>query len=248
MASATKVAAFAALLRIFDGAFLTYRDQWQPVVWGLAALTLVVGSVGALLQVDLKRLLAYSSIAHAGYLLMAVETGTPKGREAALFYLFAYTFMVIGSFAVVTVLSKPGDENHSIDGLRGLASRRPVIGSLLVLFMLAQAGIPLTSGFVAKLDVFSATASAGDNVLLVIGTVATVIAAFAYLRVALAVATPASDGEAIERERHRRVDTGTWIVLAITAGVTIVLGIVPAVFVHWAQDATLLTQVVSWFH
>jgi NADH:ubiquinone oxidoreductase subunit 2 (subunit N) len=84
-------------------------------------------------------------------------------------------------------------------------------------------------------------------VLLVIGTVATVIAAFAYLRVALAVATPASDGEAIERERHPRVDTGTWIVLAITAGVTIVLGIVPAVFVHWAQDATLLTHVITWF-
>ncbi len=246
MASATKVAAFAALLRIFDGAFLTYRDQWQPVVWGLAALTLLVGSVGALLQVDLKRLLAYSSIAHAGYLLMAVETGTPKGREAALFYLFAYTFMVIGSFAVVTVLSKQGDEDHSIDGLRGLASRRPVIGCLLVLFMLAQAGIPLTSGFVAKLDVFSATAGAGDYVLLVIGAVATVIATFAYLRVALAVATPSSDGEAVERERRPRVDTGTWIVLAITAGVTIVLGIVPAVFVHWAQDATLLTHVITW--
>ena len=154
--------------------------------------------------------------------------------------------MVIGSFAVVTVLSKQGDEDHSIDSLRGLASRRPVIGCLLVLFMLAQAGIPLTSGFVAKLDVFSATASAGDYVLLVIGAVATVIATFAYLRVALAVATPTSDGEAVERERNRRVDTGTWIVLAVCAGVTIVLGIVPAVFVHWAQDATLLTHVITW--
>ena len=177
---------------------------------------------------------------------MAVETGTPKGREAALFYLFAYTFMVIGSFSVVTVLSKQGDEDHPIDGLRGLASRRPVIGSLLVLFMLAQAGIPLTSGFVAKLDVFSAAASAGDYILVVVGAVATVIAAFAYLRVALAVSTPSSDGETAEPVRHRRVDTGTWIVLAICAGVTIVLGIVPAVFVHWAQDATLLTHVITW--
>jgi NADH-quinone oxidoreductase subunit N len=245
MASATKVAAFAALLRIFDGALLTYRDQWQPVVWGLTVLTLGVGSIGALLQVDFKRLLAYSSIAHAGYLLMAVETGTPKGREAALFYLFAYTFMVIGSFAVVTVLSNRGDEDHPIDGLRGLGARRPVIGSLLVLFMLAQAGIPLTSGFVAKLDVFSAAAKAGDYVLVVVGTVATVIAAFAYLRVALAVASTRSDGEIAERASTRRIDAGTWIVLAVTAGVTIVLGIVPAVFVHWAQDATLLTQVVS---
>jgi NADH-quinone oxidoreductase subunit N len=246
MASATKVAAFAALLRIFDGALLTYRDQWQPLVWALTVLTLGVGSIGALLQVDLKRLLAYSSIAHAGYILMAVETGTAKGREAALFYLFVYAFMVIGSFAVVTVLSERGDEGHPIAGLRGLGARRPVIGSLFVLFMLAQAGIPLTSGFVAKLDVFSATAKAGDYVLVVVGTVATVIAAFAYLRVALAVASTSSDGEVEERTRGGRVDVGTWIVLAVTAGVTIALGIVPAVFVHWAQDSTLLTHVITW--
>jgi len=207
---------------------------------------LVVGSVGALLQVDLKRLLAYSSIAHAGYLLMALETGTPKGREAALFYLFVYAFMVIGSFAVVTVLSTRGDDDHPIDGLRGLGARRPVIGGLLVLFMLAQAGIPLTSGFVAKLDVFSATAAAGDYVLVVIGTVATVIAAFAYLRVALAVASTSSEGEITERVSRRRVDVGTWIVLALCGGVTVVLGIVPAVFVHWARDATVLTHVITW--
>jgi NADH-quinone oxidoreductase subunit N len=246
MASATKVAAFAALLRVFDGAFFVYRNEWQPVVWALAALTLGVGSVGALLQIDLKRLLAYSSIAHAGYLLMALETGTAKGREAALFYLFVYAFMVIGSFAIVTVLSTRGDDSHPIEQLRGLGARRPVIGSLLVLFMLAQAGTPLTSGFVAKLDVFSATADAGDYVLVVIGAVATVIAAFAYLRVALAVAAPSSDGDVRERESSRRVDVGTWIVLAITAGVTVVLGVVPAVFVHWAKDATLLVHVVSW--
>jgi NADH-quinone oxidoreductase subunit N len=248
MASATKVAAFAALLRIFDGALLTYRDDWQPLVWALAAVTLAVGSIGALLQVDLKRLLAYSSIAHAGYILMAVEAGTPKGREAALFYLFAYSFMVIGSFAIVTVLSSRGDADHPLDGLRGLGSRRPVIGSLLVLFMLAQAGMPLTSGFVAKLDVFSASADAGDYLLVVIGAVATVIAAFAYLRVALAIATPATEAELEERRPGRRVDAGTWVVLAVTSSVTIALGIVPAVFVHWAGDATLLVHVVSWLH
>jgi NADH-quinone oxidoreductase subunit N len=247
MASATKVAAFAALLRLFDGAFLTYRDDWQPIVWALTALTLGVGSVGALLQVDLKRLLAYSSIAHAGYILMALETGTPKGREAALFYLFVYAFMVIGSFAVVTVLSSRGDDSHPIEGLRGLGGRRPVIGGLLVLFMLAQAGIPLTSGFVAKLDVFSAAASAEDYVLVVLGAVATVVSAFAYLRVALAVATTPGEGEVTERIVGRRVDPGTWIVLAVTGGVTVVLGIVPAVFVHWAQDATLLTLVTRIF-
>jgi NADH-quinone oxidoreductase subunit N len=217
-------------------------------VWALTAVTLVVGSVGALLQVDLKRLLAYSSIAHAGYILMGLEAGTPKGREASLFYLFVYAFMVIGSFAVVTVLSPRGDEDHPISALRGLGSRRPVIACAFVLFMLAQAGIPLTSGFVAKLDVFSAAADAGEPWLVVIGAVATVIAAFAYLRVALAVASPPVDGEVAPRPRAPRVDAGTWIVLAVTAGVTVALGVFPAVFVHWAQDARVLVDVVTWLH
>jgi NADH-quinone oxidoreductase subunit N len=121
-----------------------------------------------------------------------------------------------------------------------------VLGCLLVLFMLAQAGIPLTSGFVAKLDVFSAAASAGDYVLVVVGAVATVVASFAYLRVALAVAANPGEGEITERVKGRRVDVGTWFVLAVCAGVTIVLGILPAVFVHWAQDSTVLVHVLSW--
>jgi NADH-quinone oxidoreductase subunit N len=248
MASATKAAGFAALLRIFGVAFLTYRTDWQPIVWGLAALTLVVGSVGAVLQVDIKRLLAYSSIAHAGYILMGFQTATPKGREAALFYLFVYAFMVIGSFAVVTVLSVRGDETHSIESLRGLASRRPVLGSLLVFFMLAQAGIPLTGGFVAKLEVFSAASAAGEYTLVVIGAIATVIASFAYLRVALSVAsTPGGDEPADQGFPNRRIDLATGLVLAVTASMTLVLGVVPAVFVHWARDATLLVHVTSSF-
>jgi NADH-quinone oxidoreductase subunit N len=242
MASATKAAGFAALLRIFGVAFLTFRTDWQPIVWALAALTLVVGSIGMILQVDLKRLLAYSSIAHAGYVLMALQTATPRGREAALFYLFVYSFMVIGSFAVVTVLSMKGDEDHSIAGLKGLAFRRPVLGSLLVLFMLAQAGIPLTGGFIAKLEVFEATASAGEYVLLTIGAVATVIAAFGYLRVTLAVAkAPELDEQpATEGIVKRRVDLGAGLVLVVCGAMTLVLGITPAVFVHWARDATLI--------
>src|SRR6478609_4211072 len=125
MASATKAAAFAALLRIFGVSFLTYRSDWQPVVWALAALTLIVGSIGTVLQSDLKRLLAYSSIAHAGYVLMAFQAATPRGREAALFYLFVYSFMVLGSFAVVTALSLLGDADHRITSYRGLAFRHP---------------------------------------------------------------------------------------------------------------------------
>jgi NADH-quinone oxidoreductase subunit N len=250
MASATKAAGFAALLRIFGVAFLNYRTDWQPVIWALAALTLVFGSIGMLLQVDLKRMLAYSSIAHAGYVLMAVQTGTPRGREAALFYLFVYTFMVVGAFSIVTVLSAKGDDNHSIAGLKGLAFRRPVLGTLLVLFMLAQAGIPLTGGFIAKLEVFEASANAGEYVLLAIGAVATVIAAFGYLRVAMSVASSPEDEHPVaEGIVHRRVDVGTCLVLAVCGGMTLALGVTPAVFVHWARDAALLgVQALSVLH
>jgi NADH-quinone oxidoreductase subunit N len=253
MASATKAAGFAALLRIFATAFPQYRADWRPAVWVLAALTLLVGSIGAALQTDVKRLLAYSSIAHAGYVLMAFEAANPEGLESALFYLFTYTFMVVGSFAVVTVLSVRGDDDHSIDGYRGLASRRPVLGTLLVFFMLAQAGIPLTGGFIAKIDVFEAAADATEYWLVAIGAVATVISAFAYLRVSLAVATTPDEGERDDVDAGtqgagavavatstRPVDLGTGVVLFVAAAMTLILGLVPGVFVDWAGNARFL--------
>ena len=165
MASATKAAGFAALLRVFLVAFPLYRTDWRPAVWVLAVLTLLVGSIGAALQTDVKRLLAYSSIAHAGYVLIGFDAATARGREASLFYLFVYTFMVVGSFAVVSLITMKGDDNHSIDGYRGLAFRRPVLGSLLIFFLLAQAGIPLTGGFIAKLEVFEAASQAREYAL-----------------------------------------------------------------------------------
>ena len=249
MASATKAAGFAALFRVFGTAFPLYRADWRPAVWVLAVLTLAVGSVGAVLQTDIKRLLAYSSIAHAGYVLIGFQVATPQGLESSLFYLFVYTFMVVGSFAVVTVLSLHGDADHSIESYRGLAGRRPVLGTLLVFFMLAQAGIPLTGGFIAKLEVFAAATEAEEYVLVVVGALATVVAAFAYLRVALAVATTQADGEeaaagasgsdgGVKLQRStRRVDVCTGLVLAVAASMTLVLGVVPAVFVDWAGNA-----------
>jgi NADH-quinone oxidoreductase subunit N len=238
MAAATKAAAFAALLRVFGFAFPLYRSDWRPVVWALAVLTLVVGSVGAALQTDIKRLLAYSSIAHAGYVLMAFQTATPRGREAALFYLFVYAFMVLGSFGVVTALSLKGDADHSIRGYRGLAYRHPVLGSLLVFFMLAQAGIPLTGGFIAKIEVFEAAAKASEYALVAIGAVATVVAAFAYLRVAVSVASPLEGEGSPVVDLRRRVDLFTGIALAVTFSMTLVLGVIPEFFVHWASHAT----------
>jgi NADH-quinone oxidoreductase subunit N len=238
MASATKAAGFAALIRVFTVAFPLYRTDWRPVVWILAVLTLAVGSIGAVLQTDVKRLLAYSSIAHAGYVLVGFQAGTVRGIESALFYLFVYTFMVVGSFAVVTALSIRGDADHSISSYRGLAFRRPVLGSLFVFFMLAQAGIPLTGGFIAKVEVFEAAAAAKEYALVVIGAVATVVAAFAYLRVALSVANPDHAEPTGVVALRRRVDVCMGVVLLVAFAMTLVLGLVPETFVHWARDAT----------
>jgi len=240
MAAATKAAGFAALLRVFYIAFPLYRTDWRPVVWVLAVLTLAVGSIGMVLQTDIKRMLAYSSIAHAGYVLVAFQTATPQGREAALFYLFVYSFMVLGSFAVVTALSLKGDADHTISSYRGLAFRHPVLGSLLVFFMLAQAGIPLTGGFIAKVEVFEAASAASEYALVAIAAVATVVAAFGYLRVALSAAYPDAAEPTPTVALHRRFDVWLGLALLVAFGMTLALGVAPEPFVHWARDATLI--------
>ena len=135
MASGVKVAGFAGLLRVFYLAFGTYRVDWQPIVFVLAALTMVVGSVLAIVQTDVKRMLAYSSINHAGFILVAVQAASDEGVQAALFYLAAYTFMVAGSFGIVTVVSRKGDVGNDLDDYRGLSRDRPVLALAFALFL-----------------------------------------------------------------------------------------------------------------
>ena len=239
MSAATKAAGFAALLRVFGVAFPLYRSDWRPAAWALAVLSLVVGSVAAVVQTDLKRILAYSSIAHAGYVLMGFQAGTSRGREAALLYLFVYAFMTIGAFAVITVAARRGDDHHSLDDYRGLALERPVVGGLLIFFVLAQAGVPLTGGFIAKLEVFSAAAQANQYGLLVIGVLASVVAAFFYLRIAYTLLTPAAEASP-RLAAPRRVDVWSAVVLLACAALVLVVGVLPGSFVHWAKDATFL--------
>ncbi|MFO7590458.1 MAG: NADH-quinone oxidoreductase subunit N [Acidimicrobiia bacterium] len=238
MAAATKAAAFAALLRVFGVAFPLYSTDWRPVVWVLAVLSLVVGSIAAVVQTDVKRILAYSSIAHAGYILIGFQTQTSRGREAALLYLFVYAFMAIGAFAVLTIATRTGDDHHSLDDYRGLALRRPIVGGLLIFFVLAQAGIPLTGGFVAKLEIFSAAAQADEYGLLVIGVLAGVVSAFFYLRIGLSLLSAPADGATVLP--GRRVDGWSATVLLLTAAVVLVVGLAPGTFLHWARDATFL--------
>jgi NADH-quinone oxidoreductase subunit N len=239
MASATKAAAFAALLRIFVGSFRLYEVDWRPAVFGLAVLSLLVGSIAAVVQTDVKRMLAYQSIAHAGYVLIGVQAATEKGTSAALFYLLTYAVMATGAFTIVMLVARRGDDRHDLADYRGLASARPVLAGLLTLFLLAQAGVPFTGGFVAKLSVFSAAIDVGQYWLAVIGMLAAVVGAFVYLRIVLAMYAPAEDAATFDGPRIV-VDAGTGLALSIAAGAILFLGIVPGVVLNFANAATQL--------
>ena len=202
MAAVAKAGGFAALIRILISAFPTVAVDWRPVMWVLAVLTLLVGAVLAIIQTDVKRMLAYSSINHAGYVLVGVQAASAKGRAGSMFYLLAYMFMVLGSFAVVSVVGGRGEAHNNLEGYRGLSSRRPGWPLLFTVFLLAQAGVPFTTGFVAKFYVISAAVEQGQYVLAVIAMLAAAITAFFYLRLTIIMySTPAAPG----RRRRRRL-------------------------------------------
>jgi NADH-quinone oxidoreductase subunit N len=190
MAAVAKVGAFAALLRVFVSTFGTVRTDWQPIIWGLAILSLVLGAVVALMQKDIKRMMAYSSINHAGFILLGVEAATTRGVSAALYYLFAYTFLTIGSFAVITVMSRDGDTGNTITDYRGLAQRQPLLALAFAVLLLGQAGIPFTTGFLAKFGVVGAVVATHGYALAAIAMASAAIAAFFYLRVGVTMYSP----------------------------------------------------------
>jgi NADH-quinone oxidoreductase subunit N len=193
MSAVAKAGAFAAMLRVLFTSFGIVSTDWKPIIYGLAVLSLGLGSVLALRQRDVKRMLAYSSINHAGFILLGVEAATTRGVSASLYYLFAYTFMTIGSFAVVTVLGRQGDGDHDLTRYRGLSRRQPLLALSFAVLLLAQAGAPFTTGLWAKLQVVLATISAGAVPLAVIAMVTAAIAAFFYLRVAVLMYAPRAD-------------------------------------------------------
>ena len=160
MAAVAKAGAFAALLRVLFTSLGSISTDWRPIIYGLAVLSLLVGSVVALRQRDVKRMLAYSSINHAGFILLGVESGLQRGVSASLYYLVAYMFMTIGSFAIVTVLGRKGDGDHDLTRYRGLAQRQPLVALSFAVLLLAQAGAPFTTGLWAKLQVVLAAVAA----------------------------------------------------------------------------------------
>ncbi|MGB7050964.1 MAG: NADH-quinone oxidoreductase subunit N [Acidimicrobiales bacterium] len=207
MAAVAKVGAFAAILRVFVSTFSTLRADWQPVVWALAFLSLLLGAIVALMQRDVKRMMAYSSINHVGFILLGVEAASARGVSAALYYLFAYTFLTIGSFAVIAVIGRPGDTGHDLTDYRGLAARQPWLAGGFAVLLVAQAGVPFTTGFLAKFGVVEASVATHSDTLAVVAMVSAAIAAFFYLRLGVAMYSPVGlTGDVVASTES---DTGT---------------------------------------
>jgi NADH-quinone oxidoreductase subunit N len=234
MASATKVAAFGALLRVFYTAFDGLSWEWRPVAWAVAILTMVVGSVFAITQTDVKRMLAYSSVAHAGFILIGVIALNKSGLSGSMFYLLTYGITTVGAFGILTLIRDPDGEATHLSRWAGLGRRSPLIASVFALFLLALAGIPLTSGFTGKFAVFSAGVSGGATPLVIVGVITSAMAAFFYVRVIVMMffAEPVADGPIVV------IPGGaTTSAIAVAVAVTIVLGVFPQPLLNLANQA-----------
>jgi NADH-quinone oxidoreductase subunit N len=225
MAAATKVAAFGAMLRIFYVAFAGDVWQWRPMLTAIALITMVFGSLVAISQRDVKRMLAYSSIAHAGFLLSGVIALNKSGLDATIFYLFAYGVATVGAFAIVSLINDSLGEVTDLNRWAGLGKRSPWIAIAFSFLLLAFAGIPLTSGFVGKFSIFSAAYESGNTAILITGVLSSAIAAFFYIRVVVLIffKDPVEDGTSVVIP-----SIYTRITILVSLAITLILGVFPA--------------------
>jgi NADH-quinone oxidoreductase subunit N len=238
MASAGKAAAFAAMLRVLVIALPFYRDDWRPIIWVLALLSLLVGSTLAIVQNNVKRMLAYSSISHAGFILVGVEAAAHRageadagsGMPAVVMYLLLYSVLVIGSFAVVAVVQRESGGDASLDAFKGLARRRPTLALAMTVFLLAQAGVPFTSGFIAKFGVIQAAVDERSYAIAIIAMVVAVIAAFVYLKIMVTMWL----GDAADGSQTVPVPFAAGLAIVVAVIFTLVVGIFPG----WLIDAS----------
>ena len=233
MAAATKVAAFGAMLRIYYTVFANAQWSWNPALSGIAIVTMLLGSLVAITQRDVKRMLAYSSIAHAGFLLSGVIALNKAGLDATIFYLFAYGVATVGAFAVVTLVRDSAGEVTDLNRWKGLGKRSPFAATSFALFLLAFAGIPLTSGFIGKFSIFSAAYESGAKGVVIAGVLSSMIAAFFYIRViVLMFFTDATeDGTGVEIPSIL-----TRATVVFSAVVTVALGVYPAPLLSFITD------------
>jgi NADH-quinone oxidoreductase subunit N len=241
MASVGKAAAFAAMIRVLVVALPFYRDDWRPIIWMLALVTLLGGSILAVVQNNVKRMLAYSSISHAGFILVGVEAAghgagdsdPGPGVPAVVLYLILYSVLVIGSFAVVAIVSRSNGGDTSLDSFKALAKRRPALAIGFTVLLLAQAGVPLTSGFIAKFGVIQAAVDVESYAIAVIAMVCAVIAAFLYLRIMVSMWV----GEAADASTVR-VPFSMGFLVTFTVLFTIALGVFPGWLIDAADQVT----------
>ncbi|WP_372593463.1 NADH-quinone oxidoreductase subunit NuoN [Actinotalea sp.] len=250
MAACTKIASFGVLVRLVY--VLVPPLQWDilPALWGVAVLTMAVGTVVAIVQTDVKRMLAYSSIAHAGFLLVGVTSMTSTGISGTIFYLLAYGLATVGAFAVVTLVREvnegPGGpvmaEATSLTQWTGLGRRSPALALAFTLFLLSFAGIPLTAGFIGKFEVFTAAVDGGHAWLAVVGVVASAAAVFFYVRLVVLMFFTESAGTAGERTTVVRSEGMTAVAIGVAVIGTLLLGIVPSPVLQLLSDAAILVR------
>ena len=235
MAVGTKAIVFAALLRLLATAFPALQSEWTTILAILAAITVVVANVAAVVQTNLKRLLGYSAVSHAGYLLMAVVGGGGLGSSAVLFYLLAYTVMNFGAFAVVVAVSEGREERLSLSDYAGLAKRSPWLAAAMAVFMLSLGGTPFTAGFLAKLYVFGAAIQGGYLWLALVGVVTSVIAFYYYLKVVVTMYM----SEPMEKMVLQRPTFSMAVVVVVALFFTLQLGILPNLLLNFSQLPSL---------
>ena len=231
LAAGPKAAAFAVLIRVYMTAFSAPGARWTGIVAASALLTMVVGNFAALVQTNVKRMLAYSSIAHAGYVMVAIAAHSETGTAAAMFYLAAYVFMNAGAFAVVAHFSRAGEQFVEIEDFAGLGWRQPGTAAMFSIFLLSLIGVPLTGGFFGKFYIFKAALDANLVWLTVVGLLTSAVAAFYYLRL-LVVMYMKEPGDSVRDLPPLAVGTRT--ALWISAAFTLVLGIFPSLVLHFA--------------
>lgn len=235
LSAGPKAAAFAVLLRVFFTTFIPFSDQWEPIIWVTALATMLVGNFAALVQSNIKRMLAYSSVAHAGYVLIAISTHSDIGTAAAMFYLAAYAFMNVGAFAVVSHFGRKGETNMEVKDFAGLAIHQPFLAGVLAFFMFSLIGIPLTGGFFGKFYIFKSAIDSQFYWLAALGLVNSALAAYYYLRV---VVTMYMEEPSFASATVPPLDLGSKTVLGICCTGTVFLGVFPtallALVANWA--------------
>jgi NADH-quinone oxidoreductase subunit N len=239
LSAGPKAAAFAVFLRIFMGALEPISDKWQPLVWAAALASMCIGNFAALLQTNIKRMLAYSSIAHAGYVLVAIAARSETGIAASMFYLASYAFMNIGAFVGVSVLTGKGEKYQNIDDFKGLGRKEPLAAAMFTIFLLSLIGVPLTGGFFGKFYIFKAALESKLIWLSILGLLNSAVGAYYYLRI-LVVMYMHEPGEAAETSEP--FAPSLRIALILPALGTLVLGIFPSWVLEFASKSSAIMK------